>query len=182
MERRAERDVKYRVKKLKAQENGYNSSETMQEDSSSDSESSSKIDKEKKKKKVKFSKLITDLDEYEEDEGKIKMPGGLSKKATLFFENPVFEGILKSDLKNDNQENSRELSANKITDNDSNSEETKTIDESITTEVKGNHSGKENNISKPNGSLKRKIDKVSSSFFPPSNITIDFFLLRCHIS
>ncbi|RHZ57255.1 hypothetical protein Glove_391g3 [Diversispora epigaea] len=176
-ERKAERDAKYRVKKLRTKENDYNddaldiksdkdddddsdignSPEMMQgyddssSDSDNDSESSSekqqsniKINNEKFKKK-KISKLITDLNENENDvDGKIKMSDGLSKRATLFFDNPVFKDILKSDQAKfreqsvkiaDNNSNSKEKTKiiNKpISDNDSNSkEETKIINKSI---------------------------------------------------
>ncbi|CAG8487481.1 2394_t:CDS:2 [Diversispora eburnea] len=64
------------------------------------------------------------MQEY--DDSSSDSDSGLSKRATLFFDNPVFKNILKPD-----QAKFREQSV-KITDNDSNSkEETKIIDKSI---------------------------------------------------
>ncbi|CAG8634514.1 3055_t:CDS:10, partial [Acaulospora morrowiae] len=110
-ERKAERDAKYRVKKLRAQENdqddvqsnGFKDDSDTEENvmsqseeysSSNDSDTEHEEDKNKikangltKKKK----KLLTDLTEDKKDVENIKIPGALSKKATVFFDQPLFK-------------------------------------------------------------------------------------------
>ncbi|CAG8639638.1 25319_t:CDS:10 [Dentiscutata erythropus] len=114
VERKAERDVKYRVRKMRKEYedwNGIQKSESSddndvkfvhpQDDSSSsdndselESDSSNELKEEPTKKKKK---LLTNISESDDD-SKVKMAGGLSKKAELFFDNPLFKDSKKIDV------------------------------------------------------------------------------------
>ncbi|CAG8608225.1 19166_t:CDS:10 [Cetraspora pellucida] len=115
VERRAERDAKYKVKKTreeyedwndiqKSESSDDNDNITMesvhsQDDSySSSSDSNSELENEtsnklKSEPPKKKKKLLTNLSD---DDSKVQKVGGLSKKATLFFDNPLFKDVLKN--------------------------------------------------------------------------------------
>ncbi|CAG8756944.1 3129_t:CDS:10, partial [Gigaspora margarita] len=187
VERMAERHAKYRVKKVRkeyeewndiqksessddddnvesvhSQDYNYSSSSSSDSNSESENDSSNELKEEPTKKKKK---LITNLNESDDD-SKVKMLGGLSKNATLFFDNPLFKNIL-DDYDNENnqkinQSNKEDYMKNKEIDgkSDENNEDS---DPDSKDETKIDVSNVKYDIIKSNGhSLKRKTDDVSS--------------------
>ncbi|CAG8526685.1 16478_t:CDS:10 [Funneliformis caledonium] len=130
-EHKAERDAKYRVKKMREENeewnanltsdkgddcdsvtsdyamprntNTYDSSSSSEDDSEEESFNSHKVKNKAKKNK----KLLTDLND-DEGEEKPQSPSGLSKKATLFFDQPLFKKVMEEyDEKKEHDQNSK---------------------------------------------------------------------------
>ncbi|KAF0360969.1 FtsJ-domain-containing protein [Gigaspora margarita] len=182
VERMAERHAKYRVKKVRkeyeewndiqksessddddnnvesvhSQDYNYSSSSSSDSNSESENDSSNELKKEPTKKKKK---LITNLNESDDD-SKVKMLGGLSKNATLFFDNPLFKNILDDYDNENNQKINQSNMKNKEIDgkSDKNNEDS---DSDSKDETKIDVSNVKDDIIKSNGhSLKRKTDDI----------------------
>ncbi|CAG8711923.1 13304_t:CDS:10, partial [Gigaspora rosea] len=145
VERRAERQAKYRVKKIRKEYEEWNDIQKSEKN-----ESSNELKEEPTKKKKK---LITNLNESDDD-SKVKTPGGLSKNATLFFDNPLFKNVL-NDYDNEknqkiNQSNKEDYIKNKEDDgkSDKNNEDS---DSDSKDETKIDVSNVKNDIVKSNG-------------------------------
>ncbi|RIA92491.1 Spb1 C-terminal domain-containing protein [Glomus cerebriforme] len=145
-EHKAEHDTKYRVKKMREEKDivqtsdgggdddddseagGYalpNNIDDLPTSSEDDSETEvSFSNKAKDKIKKKDTKLVRDLYE-EEKEKNTQRPGRLSKKATLFFDQPLFKKVMEEYDENKEYSKTRksEINAN----NDSKSEKNKII-------------------------------------------------------
>ncbi|CAI2164310.1 11166_t:CDS:10 [Funneliformis geosporum] len=180
-EHKAERDAKYRVKKMREENEEWNGNQTLDKeddcdsdtldyamprntntyDSSSSSEDDSEVEsfnsnKVKNKAKKKNKNLLTDLND-DEDEERSQSPSGLSKKATLFFDHPLFKKVMEE--YDENKEHDQSSLAKKIQ-NDENNDLNLTTEEYKLVESSRSEPERDESQVNKNKSLKRKVEAI----------------------
>ncbi|CAG8447215.1 11599_t:CDS:10, partial [Scutellospora calospora] len=144
-----------------SQNDNYSSLSSNESDSESENISTNELKREPIKKKKK---LLTSLSN---DDSKIKTPSGLSKRAVLFFDNPLFKDALE-DCDNEINQNIDQSNEKDYIDNKEPSEQSNKNDEYPDSNSKDGMnidvSNVKDDLIKSNSySLKRKADDVSNS-------------------